>query len=131
MKNICLLLMSLALFSCAKENKIEYSLISGNIQNNVAETVLIMSNDSENRIAIDENNTFSDTLYLERDGFYDLYIGRARTGIYLEKGKSLSIDLDADQIDQSLKYGGDLADINNFIAEKYLYNKENLKFKEL
>lgn len=131
MKKICLILTVLVLISCDKENEKEYSLVSGDINNNVAEFVMIMSNDFEQRMEIDENNSFSDTLYLKSDGFYDLYVGRERTGIYLERGKSLNITVDADNFDKTVTYAGDLGNINNFIAEKYLHNMESLNFKEI
>ena len=131
MKKLFLLLTVLFIISCNKEDNKEYSIISGNINNNTAEFVMIMSNDFEIRLPINENKSFSDTVHLKKDGFYDLYIGRERTGVYLEKGKSLEITVDADNFDESLTYGGDLASINNFIAEKYLYNMENLNFKEI
>lgn len=131
MKKICLVLTVLVLMSCNKEKENDYSVVSGNINNNVAEFVMIMSNDFEQRMQIDENDTFSDTLRLKSDGFYDLYIGREMTGIYLEKGKSLNITVDADNFDETLSYSGDLGSINNFIAEKYLHNMESLNFKEI
>ena len=131
MKKLCLLLTVIILMSCDKKNEIEYSVVSGEITNNAAEFVIIMSNDFEQKLAINNNNSFSDTLHLKRDGFYDLYIGREKTGIYLEKGKSLTINVDSENFDESIIYGGDLASINNFIAEKYLYNMKNLNFREI
>lgn len=131
MKKLCLLLTVIILMSCDKKNEIEYSVVSGEITNNAAEFVIIMSNDFEQKLGINSNNSFSDTLHLKRDGFYDLYIGREKTGIYLEKGKSLTINVDSENFDESIIYGGDLASINNFIAEKYLYNMKNLNFREI
>ena len=101
------------------------------LQNNTAETVFIRGNNFETRMQIKENGTFADTLRIQEDGFYDMYVGRERTGIYLEKGKNLSVNLNADEFDETLKYSGDLANINNFLAAKYLWNEKNLDFKEV
>ncbi|MCB0466398.1 MAG: TlpA family protein disulfide reductase, partial [Aequorivita sp.] len=117
--------------SCKQEVKPIYSVINGTVENNTAETALIRGNDFEARIPINEKGVFTDTLNIKADGFYDLYVGRERTGIYLEKGKNLSVNLNADEFDESLKYSGDLANINNFLASKYLWNEQNLDFKEV
>src|SRR5690606_109531 len=104
---------------------------NGTVENNTAETVLVRGNNFETKIPIAENGTFADTLRIADDGFYDLYVGRERTGIYLEKGKNLSVNLNADEFDETLKYSGDLANVNNFLAAKYLWNEKNLDFKEV
>jgi thiol-disulfide isomerase/thioredoxin len=119
------------MFSCKKEEKPTYSIINGTVKNTTAETALITGNDFKVQIPINKTGTFSDTLHLKKDGFYQLYIGREQTGIYLEKGKNLSVNLNADQFDESLKYSGDLANINNFLAQKYLWNEKHVNFKDL
>lgn len=96
MKKILLILSVLFIVSCKQEEKPNYSVISGTVENNAAETALVRGNDFEARIPIGENGTFSDTLQLKTDGFYELYVGRERTGIYLEKGKNLSVNLNAE-----------------------------------
>src|SRR5690606_39304555 len=104
---------------------------NGTVENNTAETVLVRGNNFETKIPIAENGTFADTLRIADDGFYDLYVGRERTGIYLEKGKNLSVNLNADEFDETLKYSGDLANINNFLAQKYLWNEKDVDFQEI
>ena len=131
MKKLSLITLILFAISCKQEEKPSYSIISGTVENNTAQTALVRGNDFESRVPIDENGTFLDTLHLKNDGFYEMYVGRERTGIYLEKGKNLSVTLNADEFDETLKYSGDLANINNFLAEKYLWNEKHLNFKEL
>ena len=130
MKQLSILLITIILFSCKQEESvIEYSIIKGNVTNNTAETAIIQGNEFEARIPIAENGSFSDTLHLKNNGFYQLFIGRERTSIYLEKGQNLEVSLDAEEFDETLKYSGDLANINNFLAAKYLWNEENLSYK--
>lgn len=131
MKKLSLFILVLFAIACKQEEKPQYSVISGTVENNTAETVLVRGNNFENRIQIGENGTFADTLRIANDGFYELYVGRERTGIYLEKGKNLSVTLNADEFDETLKYSGDLANVNNFLAAKYLWNEKNLDFKEV
>lgn len=131
MKKLSLFILVLFVISCKQEEKPQYSVISGTVENNTAETVLVRGNNFESRIQIGKNGTFADTLRIAADGFYELYVGRERTGIYLEKGKNLSVTLNADEFDETLKYSGDLANVNNFLAAKYLWNEKNLDFKEV
>ena len=117
--------------ACTQEEKNQYAILSGTVENNTAETVFVRGNDFEKRMPISENGTFQDTLYIKNDGFYEMYVGRERTGIYLEKGKNLSVALDASEFDETLKYTGDLGNINDFLAAKYLWNEQNLDYKDM
>lgn len=131
MKKFSLLLLVLLVISCKNTDKPNYSVISGTIENNTAETAHIAGFDFKKDIPVTEAGTFSDTLRIDKDGFYQLFVGRERTGVYLEKGKNLTVNLNADEFDESLKYSGDLSGINNFLAAKYLWNEKNVNFKDL
>ncbi|MGB3344051.1 MAG: TlpA disulfide reductase family protein [Aequorivita sp.] len=131
MKRLSLLLITILIFSCNQKEKPDYSILTGTIENNTAETVLVRGNGFESRIPIDDNGAFNDTLFLKKDGLYDLYIGRERTGVYLENGKNISVSLNVDQFDETLKYTGDLGDINNYLVQKFLWNEQNLDYKDL
>lgn len=131
MKKLSLLLVVIFAFACNQEEKPQHTIISGAVDNNVGETVFVRGNGFEKRTPIDAQGTFKDTLNIPQEGFYELYVGRERTGIYLEKGKNLNLTLDATQFDETLNYSGDLAKENNFLASKYLWNEQNLNYKEL
>ena len=131
MKNLSWIFLALVITSCNNEEKPAFSIINGTVVNNVGETALILGNGFESRVPISDEGTFVDTLYLKTDGFYDLYVGRERTGIYLEKGKNLIINVDAEKFDETIKYTGDLANINNFLGAKSLWNEENMDFENL
>lgn len=58
------------------------------------------------------------------------------TALYLQPGKDFTLSLDTREFDESLKYSGDGADLNNYLAAYYLYDEEltkemNAKIKEL
>ncbi len=131
MKQLAYLILALFLFSCTQKEEPSYSVINGTIENNSAENVVIRGNDMEVKTPISPEGKFSDTLHLKNDGFYQLYVGRERTEIYLEKGKNLTVDIDAREFDESLKFSGDLANVNNYLAQKYLWNEKHLDFKDL
>lgn len=131
MKKYSLFLLALLAVACKKEEKPLYSVLNGTVENNTAQTVFVRGNDFEKRTQIGENGAFTDTLDIDKDGFYEMYVGRERTEIYLEKGKNLSVTLDANAFDETLTYTGDLGNINNFLAQKYLWNEQHLDYKEL
>lgn len=131
MKKLSWIIIALFIVSCITEEKPTYTVINGSVTNNTGETAFVRGNGFESRVPISETGSFVDTLNIKKDGFYELYVGRERTEIYLEKGKNLSVTLNAEEFDESLKYTGDLADINNFLAAKYLWNEQNVDLKEL
>lgn len=131
MKQFTILLLALSLFSCKQDKEKTYSVVDGTIENNTAENVVIRGTDFEVKIPISPEGKFSDTLHLKNDGFYTLFVGREMTNIYLEKGQNLSVSLNIAEFDESLKYSGDLANPNNYLAVKYLWNEQNVDYKEL
>jgi len=131
MKKLSWIIIALFIVSCNTEEKPTYTVINGSVTNNTGETAFVRGNGFESRVPISETGSFVDTLNIKKDGFYELYVGRERTEIYLERGKNLSVTLNAEEFDESLKYTGDLADINNFLAAKYLWNEQNVDLKEL
>lgn len=131
MKKLILIVSVLAIISCKQEEKPTYSVINGTVENNTAEAAVFRGNNFEARIPIDGSGSFSDTLHIKNDGFYEMYIGRERTGIYLEQGKNLSFTLNADGFDETIKYSGDLANTNNLLASKFLWEEQNMDYEEL
>ncbi|WP_026449931.1 TlpA family protein disulfide reductase [Aequorivita capsosiphonis] len=131
MKKIILIFSVLAVMSCKQEEKPTYSIIDGTVENNTADNVVIRGNSIETKLPIDGSGGFSDTVHIKNDGFYEMYIGRERTGIYLEKGKNLSVTVNADGFDETIKYSGDLANTNNLLASKFLWEEQNTDYKEL
>ncbi len=129
MKKLSLLVLVLFVISCKQEEKPDYSVLNGMVENNTAESAFIRGNDFEALIPINDKGAFTDTLHLKKDGFYELYVGRERTEVYLEKGMELTVNLNADAFDESLKYTGDLANVNNFLAAKYLWGEQNIDSK--
>lgn len=131
MKQLAIFLIAVSLFSCKQEEEKTYLAINGTIENNSAENVLIKGNDFEISTPISPDGKFSDTLNLKNNGLYQFYVGRERTEIYLEKGQNLTVNLNANEFDESIKFSGDLASANNYLAQKYLWNEKHLDIKEL
>lgn len=126
MKNLIALILLIGFISCQKETKEnDYVLFQGTVTNKTADTARVSGQDFVAKIPIAENGSFSDTLKIKSNGFYHFNVGRESTSIYLEKGKSLMVNLDANEFDESIKYSGDMAAENNYMAAKFLWDEKN------
>lgn len=131
MKQLLVFSTLLLLLSCKKEVKPSYVIFDGNIKNSVAEEAIISGKDFEAILPIGSDGKFGDTLDIKENGYYELYINRERTAIYLEKGKTLVVNLDAMRFDETLAYGGELAAENNYLATKFLMDENNKGFEKM
>ena len=91
----------------------------------------ISGNGFEKLIEITDNGSFSDTLKIDKEGYYSLRIGRESTSIYLIKGENIRLTLNAKEFDESLFYSGDIAGENNYLAAKYLLSEKELPFDKV
>ncbi|MTI29655.1 TlpA family protein disulfide reductase [Xanthovirga aplysinae] len=73
---------------------------------------------------IDENGHFSLIIPLEQATEALLMEGKERTTLFLSPGDELKVTLDANQFDESLKYEGKGAEVNNYLAKKALKGEE-------
>lgn len=130
MKNLTILCITLILFSCTKDKeKPDYVLFDGSITNTDATVAVIRGYDFNLQMTVNDIGKFQDTLKIEKDGYYSLQVGRESSLIYLEKGGTLNVSLDASQFDESLTYTGTLAPENNYLAAKYMWNEINFDSK--
>ncbi len=115
----------LFLASCNKESKVDYVLFSGKVSNPVENEISVFGNGNNfnKAILINEVGTFSDTLKIESKGSYSFMIGRQRSFMYLDQGDQLELTIDTKQFNESIKYTGTAADVNNYLAEKTLIEK--------
>ena len=132
MKKIVFVIALLALFACdQKEVGSSDIIINGSVVNTDSDLAKVRGFGLVIEIPISEDGNFSDTLTIATDGYYDLFVGRERASIYLEKGKSLAVTLDFNEFDESLVYTGDLAAENNYLAAKYLLSEKEKPFREI
>ena len=132
MKKLIVICTLLVIFACKQEEeKPTYLVLSGTVENSEAETAMVRGEDFEVKIPISEEGTFSDTIRLPKNGYYQLFVGRERATVYLEQGKDMGVSLDAKLFDESISYTGAVAEENNYLAAKYMHNEENVDFQEL
>lgn len=126
MKNLSLIIgLTIVLYSCKTEQKVDYAVIKGKIENNVFGdlTINTWSQSLRENVPILSDNTFQDTLKLE-NGFYVLHDGKNITPIYLEKGYDLKIDYDAKNQAETIGFTGIGAEVNNYLLAKDKMEKE-------
>jgi len=131
MKKLLLTTVILAFIACNEEEKITYVILNASVENNIADNAMVRGNGFELKIPISETGTFSDTLRISKDGYYQLFVGRERTGIYLEQGATISANVNAKEFDETIKYEGTLASENNYLASKYLHNETSIDYPKM
>lgn len=130
MKYFILSLVAIVIVSCATENK-QHSIVSGTLTNNSKDIVAVNGHGEAYELKVDKEGNFKDTLNISANGYYYFFAGRERTTIYLEKGKTLNVTVNTDEFDETINYSGDLANENNYLAAKYLYNEANRDMQSL
>lgn len=114
---ILILLVAVLAFSCAEE-KVQISTFSGKIENKANDTINLIGSDFEKKIVISEEGTFTTELTLPYNGYYNAVFGRIPVSLYLEQGKSLILNLDIEDVKNSLAFEGDLGLENKFLVDK-------------
>ncbi|TXD85239.1 TlpA family protein disulfide reductase [Subsaximicrobium wynnwilliamsii] len=120
MKKLLLALCALSIVACQKDTKVDYALLTGSIKNTKAQKASLNAGDYNAEIKLAADGTFADTLRIPESGFYTLTIGREFTPMYLSKGDSVNVVIDATKFDESITYTGNGANENNYLAKKSL-----------
>lgn len=132
MKKLYILIAMIIVVSCQENNSENPTILTLNLQNNIADKAVITGNDFEQEMTIPAGEMrVSDTLDIERDGFYDLYLNREQTRMYIEKGSHVFVNINTDEFAESITYTKDLSAENNYLAKKYLLDKTTLDIQML
>ena len=121
MKKLIIFALTFTLFSCAKEEIPEYTIISGKYTNTGEEMFTLRGVAFQKEIAINQDGTFTDTLHLDYNGAYRI----GRQEIYLHSGKNLDFDANAEDW-STVVFTGDLAAENSYISKKHNLEKETI-----
>jgi hypothetical protein len=115
MKRITLLLFIASLFLCSSHRILaQKAIITGKIINNQVEEIKIFNKDNCFKSLIDTCGNFKLVAELSHGGFYK-YEGNEWATLYITPGDSLHIELDAEYFDETLKFSGKGAAVNNYI----------------
>jgi len=120
-KSILMIITVVALFSCnTKENKTDYAILSGTIKNSNEEVIKIQNYNSitNKQIAIDKSGNYSDTLFIDRPGFYSYQIGKEYASLFLKNGDNLHLSNDVEDFFKSRKTTGKGSKLNNYYIQR-------------
>lgn len=122
MNKIALAALAVTFLACKTETKeeqpIDYAVFSGTITNADDDMLKVTGNGLEQEINLNEDGTFRDTLKIEESGYYTFRLGRERSSVYLTQGSDIALTMDATKFDESIKYTGEGASENNYLASK-------------
>lgn len=125
MKYFTLVALAFVILSCQQTEKKDYSILTGTIKNMEAASVYLRGGDETTEIEV-SGQSFSDTIHLKGEKFYELFIEGRATKIYLENGKNLDVTIDAEQPENMFSFENDLKEINNFLFHKESWIRENI-----
>lgn len=126
MKNTLLFLyLVFLLVSCQEEKKApELGVFSGTIENSNVDSLAVWRENFFTWVTIKKNGHFIDTLEIEEEGYYNFRVGNEMTSIFLSPHGIHSVSLNTEEFDESLKYSGQNAAENNYLAKKFLLSEK-------
>ncbi|MEZ4875497.1 MAG: TlpA disulfide reductase family protein [Flavobacteriaceae bacterium] len=123
MKYFVFALSALLFFSCQQPKEKDYVTFSGTILHKNSDSLTVYNQSYSKTIRLKEDGTFSDTLHVQ-PGMYTLNDGMEATRMFLKNGYEISLSLDTEMFDETIKYQGVGAENNNFLAEKSLLEEK-------
>jgi len=117
-KQILIIFLGVIIFSCNTTSSIDYAIISGEINNQQIDKI-ILTNDKDTFVVDVVDNRFSDTLTIFK-GYYNLIYGDQEKMVYLKPGFNIQI-----QLKETLNFEGKGAAENNYLVAKAALWKEH------
>lgn len=119
MKKIFYILLALSIISWKKEKPVNYIVLSGKIENKIADYIIIASSnyDTKDTIKVSADGSYSDTLRID-SGYHLISHGKVFMRAYFEAGTPLSINFDSKNLRESLSFSGKGAITNNYLLKK-------------
>jgi len=124
MKIFSLIAILLIAASCSQQKVADYIVFSGKIENPFNDKISIKGSDSTYVMKLDSDGSFSDTVR-GNSCYFTFYDGRESTAMYLENGSSVSITLNTEEFDETVKYTGKGSEASNYLAEKYMMDENS------
>ncbi len=114
------------LWSCKKETPVNYVLLSGDSNTKGGKLrISSLNGDFFKNINVTDTGSFSDTLFIEKNGIYTIDFYKVRFAPYLSRGAKIHLEVDAKQRAITLLQSteDDYAELNNYFV--YRYGKKN------
>ncbi|WGH76917.1 TlpA disulfide reductase family protein [Tenacibaculum tangerinum] len=118
-KLVLLALIGVTIISCKKEEPVkDYLILSGKIDNYKKSNLTLNGFNFEKKINFDKStSSFTDTLRIERDGYYTLIFNKKPVNVYLTKTDDTGMVFDFKNL-KIINFEGANKEINNYLLEK-------------
>ncbi|WP_299520861.1 TlpA disulfide reductase family protein [Winogradskyella sp.] len=132
MRKLLTFCITISLFACKEESKIDYTLFSGKIENPTDKLVTVYhGREKVKEISLTDDGTFADTLKV-KSGYYTINHGREGSAMYLNPGDDIKVFIDTKEFDETIAYTGTGSENSNFLAAKFLAEEKfDLNYAEL
>lgn len=97
------------------EHLIEIAL---NIANYSNDYIVATCNEQVDTVKVGEDGKYLYSTFLGQDSYLEIKIGRKRVLIYTKPKAEMQIEVDVQDFHNSLKFSGDYAEINNYLAKQ-------------
>ncbi|MCF6182342.1 TlpA disulfide reductase family protein [Lutibacter sp.] len=120
MKKIWILLAVLSLFSCKKEVKKDYSVVSGKITDKLSDSITLYNSGRTytKTITLKNDGSFVDTLKIE-EGHYWLNDGENKIPLYIKNGDDVQIKYNVNSFEKTFKITGKGSKISEYLSQKH------------
>ncbi|MDN4163930.1 TlpA disulfide reductase family protein [Cytophagales bacterium LB-30] len=109
---------------CSSPEKSSITRLTGNITNPKDSLAKLSLKDTAYVVSLDSAGKFSINLPLEKATYATFHHGQELSTLYLQPNDDLSLSLDTEQFDETLRYEGKGAENNNFMADLVLFNEK-------
>lgn len=124
-KFVFFLSIALLTLSCEEEKELSNpTILKGSIIDPGTDTIAIRQGDYLEKIALNEDDSFADTLEIPGEGYYTLVVDNEITTLFLSPENTHIVSLDKNLFDETLEYSGDNAAENNYLAQKFLLSEK-------
>ena len=128
MRYLLFLLSITLLISCNKEKEQgkNFAVLDGKVINHSENIIKIrdIDNNTVKELNILEDGQFRDTLYDLSPGYYRISLDKESSTLFLKPGTEISVNLDYNLFDETLKFEGTGSAENNYLSATYLNNEK-------
>lgn len=131
LRTFLLAAIAIVAFACTQKTVVDYTLISGKLENYQSGDLIVMGNDrKEIKIAVATDGTFADTIKKEGQLFFML--DKSYTNVYAINGANLVVAADAADFSNTIIFSGEKAGMSSYMVGKLKIKSEADKgMKEL
>jgi len=125
MKKILIIIAVISIISCNKQEKKNFSIVSGEIANKLNNKISLNNRDKTftKTIQLKNDGSFVDTLKIQ-EGHYWLNDGKNGIPLYIKNGENIQINYDANSFEKTFKIKGKGSKISEYLSQKHKFEQQ-------